>query len=130
MRGLTSAADKVPYFTGAGTASVADLTAYGRSIVAVANEAALKALVNLEIGADVQAYSTALDAVSGTNTGDQTITLTGDVTGSGTGSFAAKPGCRHFRSSLGMNAIVPTRSVAPRSKLHVASRTHLCRFIE
>lgn len=27
--------------------------------------------------------------VSGTNTGDQTITLTGDVTGSGTGSFAA-----------------------------------------
>jgi hypothetical protein len=26
--------------------------------------------------------------VSGTNTGDQTITLTGDVTGSGTGSFA------------------------------------------
>jgi len=28
-------------------------------------------------------------ALSGTNTGDQTITLTGDVTGSGTGSFAA-----------------------------------------
>jgi hypothetical protein len=27
--------------------------------------------------------------LSGTNTGDQTITLTGDVTGSGTGSFAA-----------------------------------------
>lgn len=27
-------------------------------------------------------------SVSGTNTGDQTITLTGDVTGSGTGSFA------------------------------------------
>jgi hypothetical protein len=30
-----------------------------------------------------------LDAISGTNTGDQTITLSGDVTGSGTGSFAA-----------------------------------------
>jgi len=28
-------------------------------------------------------------AISGTNTGDQTISLTGDVTGSGTGSFAA-----------------------------------------
>jgi len=28
-------------------------------------------------------------SVNGTNTGDQTITLTGDVTGSGTGSFAA-----------------------------------------
>jgi hypothetical protein len=31
-------------------------------------------------------------SVSGTNTGDQTITLTGDVTGSGTGSFAATIG--------------------------------------
>ena len=30
-----------------------------------------------------------LDAITGTNTGDQTITLTGDVTGSGTSSFAA-----------------------------------------
>lgn len=31
-------------------------------------------------------------SVSGTNTGDQTITLTGDVTGSGTGSFATAIG--------------------------------------
>ena len=31
----------------------------------------------------------AVTGLSGTNTGDQTITLTGDVTGSGTGSFAA-----------------------------------------
>lgn len=30
-----------------------------------------------------------LDAIGGTNTGDQTISLTGEVTGSGTGSFAA-----------------------------------------
>jgi len=35
------------------------------------------------------ADKTKLDNTSGTNTGDQTITLTGDVTGSGTGSFAA-----------------------------------------
>jgi hypothetical protein len=35
------------------------------------------------------AYASKLDAISGTNTGDQTISLTGDVTGSGTGSFAA-----------------------------------------
>jgi hypothetical protein len=31
---------------------------------------------------------TKLAAITGTNTGDQTITLTGDVTGTGTGSFA------------------------------------------
>lgn len=35
------------------------------------------------------ADKTKLDAITGTNTGDQTISLTGDVTGSGTGSFAA-----------------------------------------
>ena len=45
-------------------------------------------LFDADIGANVQAYSAALDAVSGSNTGDQTITLTGDVTGTGTGSFA------------------------------------------
>jgi len=33
--------------------------------------------------------ATYIDGLSGTNTGDQTITLTGEVTGSGTGSFAA-----------------------------------------
>jgi hypothetical protein len=52
---LTSAANKVPYFTGSGTAAVADFTAYGRSVVAVADEAALKALANLEVGTDVAA---------------------------------------------------------------------------
>jgi hypothetical protein len=35
---------------------------------------------------------TKLDAITGTNTGDQTITLTGDITGTGTGSFATTIG--------------------------------------
>jgi hypothetical protein len=39
-------------------------------------------------GRDVAADGTRLANTSGTNTGDQTITLTGDVTGTGTGSFA------------------------------------------
>ena len=46
---------------------------------------------------------TKLDAITGTNTGDQTITLTGDVTGTGNGSFAATlkdtgPGVGTYRS--------------------------------
>jgi hypothetical protein len=43
-------------------------------------------------GSMSSADKTKLDAITGTNTGDQTITLTGEVTGSGTGSFAATVG--------------------------------------
>jgi hypothetical protein len=39
-------------------------------------------------------------AVSGANTGDQTITLTGDVTGTGTGSFAATIGAAKIMASM------------------------------
>jgi hypothetical protein len=45
--------------------------------------------LSLEIGVDVQAYAADLDNVSGSNSGDQTITLEGNVTGTGTGTFTA-----------------------------------------
>lgn len=47
--------------------------------------------------------------LSGTNTGDQTITLTGDVTGSGTGSFAATIANDSVTYSKMQNVSAPSR---------------------
>lgn len=44
LAGLTSAADKVPYFTGGGTAALATFTSTGRSAVASASAQALRAV--------------------------------------------------------------------------------------
>lgn len=51
--------------------------------------------------------------VSGTNTGDQTITLTGDVTGTGTGSFATAIG--NNKVTLAMMAQMATASFLGRT---------------
>jgi hypothetical protein len=55
IAGLTSAADQVPYFTGAGTAALTTVTSYARSFLDDANEAALKATLNLEANTDYYA---------------------------------------------------------------------------
>lgn len=90
--------------------SVSVVTANGVS-GSVANPTTTPA-ITLTLGAitpsSVNASGTVTGSnLSGTNTGDQTITLTGDVTGSGTGSFAA---------TIGANKVTFAKFVAATQK--------------
>jgi hypothetical protein len=100
-----TAADTMIYFTGVDTAQTASLTTFGRSIMGSVDAAAGRSALGVIIGTDVQAYDPdlgAIAALSGTSgflkktaantwsldtstylTGNQNITLSGDVTGSG-----------------------------------------------
>tara|TARA_R110000765_G_scaffold88129_1_gene168669 strand:- start:59 stop:1456 length:1398 start_codon:yes stop_codon:yes gene_type:complete len=95
VAGLTSAADKLPYFTGSGTASVAAFTAAGRALVDDANVAAQRTTLGLVVGTNVQAYDAQLADIAAL-----AVTNSNIIVGDGT-NWVAESGST-ARTSLGL----------------------------
>jgi hypothetical protein len=85
LAGLTSAADRLPYFTGSGTADVATFTAAARTLVAAVDAAAQRVALGLVIGTNVQAYDAELAAIAGLTSAANKVPV---FSGSGTAALA------------------------------------------
>lgn len=89
IAGLTSAADKVPYYTGSGTASLADLTSTARTLLDDTSVSAMRTTLGAAANADIQIFD-----ASGTwnkPTGAKVVRVIAFGAGGGGGGGARQP---------------------------------------
>lgn len=89
LAGLTSAADKLPYFTGAGTADTTTLSAFSRGLIDNTSAAAWRTDLGIAIGSQIQSWDIVLDILSSVAPAADTIPYFTDSGHGDTTAFTA-----------------------------------------